>query len=174
MPALKHDTDADRRSTVACLVAIASGVIGMLMWAKFDWALAGFLVVFLGMGFGVGGFFLGMYRYRCPQCGTRLPYRGGATPGSKALYHCHRCDVLWDTGLMDTLDPDPAAKPLLPLPPESLARIHELLFAGNKIEAIKVWRAACGGGLSEAVFHVGEIEEGLRAATPEKFPKARV
>ena len=35
-------------------------------------------------------------RYRCPDCGTRLPYFNSG-PGSRIEYVCLRCDVVWDS-----------------------------------------------------------------------------
>jgi hypothetical protein len=169
MPALKHDTNADRRSWYAIGAGLVFMGLGMFLWAALGWALAGFLCAFVGGGGGVIGFFVFMHRYRCPQCGARLPYRGGPTPGEKALYHCRHCDVTWDTGLMEGGEADSVTPSRGPAPPEVLARIHELLFAANRVEAIKLWRGSCGGRLSEAVFRINEIEDDLRAVSPEKF-----
>lgn len=168
MPTLKHDHTADRRSSYALLAAVAFMGLGMALWAAFDWALPGFLCAFVGGGASVIRFFVLQHRYHCPQCGARLPYRGGALPGDKALYHCQRCDVLWDTGLTEGGEPGSVASSHEP-PPEVLPRIHEQIFANNRIEAVKLWREACGGGLREAVFRINEIEAALRARSPERF-----
>jgi ribosome-interacting GTPase 1 len=59
-----------------------------------------------------------------------------------------------------------------PLPEERLAEIKELLFKGQKIEAIKRHREWTGTGLAEAKGAVEEIEKGLRQLSPEKFSPA--
>jgi hypothetical protein len=59
-----------------------------------------------------------------------------------------------------------------PLPEERLAEIKELLFKGQKIEAIKLLREWTGSGLTEAKAAVEEIEQELRRLSPEKFSPA--
>lgn len=48
--------------------------------------------------------------------------------------------------------------------------IADALRAGNKIEAIKLHRAATGSGLKESKDEIEAIEAGLRAKFPEQFP----
>lgn len=48
--------------------------------------------------------------------------------------------------------------------------IADALRAGNKIEAIKLHRAATGSGLKESRDEIEAIEAGLRAKFPEQFP----
>ncbi len=58
---------------------------------------------------------------------------------------------------------------------EQLARLTEALFAGRKIEAIKIYRERTGCGLKEAKGEVEALEADLRSRHPEKFsaqPKA--
>ena len=39
-------------------------------------------------------------RYRCPQCGSRIPfYREDSTRVEEYRYYCKDCDVIWNTGL---------------------------------------------------------------------------
>lgn len=53
----------------------------------------------------------------------------------------------------------------------SLAPVAELLFKGEKISAIKLFREQVqrGAGLAEAKEAVEKLEAGLRAQHPEKF-----
>jgi len=56
--------------------------------------------------------------------------------------------------------------------PEGLAnQIKEALFAGNKIEAIKLYREQTSLGLAESKAAVEKIETELRIAMPERFAK---
>lgn len=68
------------------------------------------------------------------------------------------------------------ASPAVPLPSAgelagSLAPVAELLFKGDKISAIKLYRVQVepGSGLMEAKEAVERLEAGLRAQHPEKF-----
>lgn len=60
--------------------------------------------------------------------------------------------------------------------PESgaLSPVADLLFAGQKIQAIKLYREQVqpGAGLAEAKQAVERLEAGLRAQHPEKFTAA--
>ena len=42
-------------------------------------------------------------RYRCPDCGSVLPYIAGAR-GARIEYVCARCDVIWNSGFIDSSD----------------------------------------------------------------------
>src|SRR6267142_1246397 len=54
--------------------------------------------------------------------------------------------------------------------PESQAtQIREFVFAGRKIEAIKLLRQSTGLGLADAKTVVEKLEEELRQSSPEKF-----
>ncbi len=55
------------------------------------------------------------------------------------------------------------------LPDDQVERIQAALFAGRKIEAIKLYREATGTGLSEAKLFVEKIESELRSSAPEQF-----
>lgn len=48
--------------------------------------------------------------------------------------------------------------------------IADVLRAGNKIEAIKIYREATGFGLKESKDEVEAIEASLRTKFPEQFP----
>ena len=52
---------------------------------------------------------------------------------------------------------------------EDLERIRNALFAGRKIEAIKIYRESTGQGLKQAKDAVELLEDELRKAEPEKF-----
>jgi len=51
--------------------------------------------------------------------------------------------------------------------------IEAAIFAGNKIEAIKLYREATGVGLAEAKEAVEALETSLRQKSPEKFTASR-
>jgi ribosomal protein L7/L12 len=55
-----------------------------------------------------------------------------------------------------------------------LAPVADLLFAGRKIDAIKLYREQVkpGAGLKESKEAVEQLEAGLRAQHPEKFSAA--
>ena len=55
------------------------------------------------------------------------------------------------------------------LPEENMAKIKAAVFAGNKIEAIKLFRDATGKGLAEAKDSIEHLTSELRATDPEKF-----
>ena len=60
--------------------------------------------------------------------------------------------------------------PMTPnLPEGPLGEITRALYAGHKIEAIKVYREATGAQLVDAKNAVERFEAELRAATPDKF-----
>ena len=54
-------------------------------------------------------------------------------------------------------------------PEELLARIQAALFAGQKIEAIRLYREATGASLSEAKARVESMEAELRQSQPGRF-----
>ncbi len=51
--------------------------------------------------------------------------------------------------------------------------VHTAIFAGRKIEAIKLYRRQSGVGLAEAKQHVEALERELRAAGPERYSGPR-
>lgn len=59
-----------------------------------------------------------------------------------------------------------------PTPDHVLEKIKEALYAGRKIEAIKVYREARGVGLKEAKEDVEKLEAELRQRSPERFKAA--
>ncbi len=72
---------------------------------------------------------------------------------------------------VERLETSPDA-PLSPVPEAgALSPVAELLFAGRKIDAIKLYREQVkpGSGLKEAKEAVEQLEAGLRAKHPEKF-----
>lgn len=58
-----------------------------------------------------------------------------------------------------------------PNPQETSKRVREEMFAGNKIQAIKLYREQTGVGLKEAKDAVEKLEAELRASSPELFAK---
>jgi ribosomal protein L7/L12 len=56
-----------------------------------------------------------------------------------------------------------------PDPEDQADRIKAALFAGRKIEAIKLYREQTGVGLAGAKAAIERLEEELRAATPASF-----
>ena len=72
---------------------------------------------------------------------------------------------------VEKLEASPDA-PLSPGPEAgALSPVADLLFAGRKIDAIKLYREQVkpGAGLKEAKEAVEQLEAGLRAQHPEKF-----
>ncbi len=55
------------------------------------------------------------------------------------------------------------------MPPEQRAAIVAAIYAGNKIEAIKLTRTAMDSGLAESKQWVEKLEAELRLQNPEKF-----
>jgi hypothetical protein len=52
---------------------------------------------------------------------------------------------------------------------EQVVELEAMLFAGRRIEAVKLCRAATGKGLAEALAFVNAVEAELRATSPERF-----
>jgi len=59
----------------------------------------------------------------------------------------------------------------MPTPEEQATAVKEALYAGNKIQAIKLYRVQTGLGLAESKDAVEKLEAELRAATPDRFGK---
>lgn len=57
---------------------------------------------------------------------------------------------------------------------EQLEKIESLLFAGRKIEAIKLVREITGMGLADAKTFVDKHAKELGEAYPEKMPASKV
>ncbi|MCA8996642.1 MAG: ribosomal protein L7/L12 [Planctomycetaceae bacterium] len=51
-------------------------------------------------------------------------------------------------------------------------RIFEALYAGKKIEAIKIYRECTGKGLKDAKDFIDALHSRLRDETPEKFSES--
>ena len=56
-----------------------------------------------------------------------------------------------------------------PLPDSKRAEIEAAIFQSRKIDAIKLYRAATGAGLSEAKDCVEKMEAELRSKFPDRF-----
>lgn len=61
-----------------------------------------------------------------------------------------------------------------PLSPETLRKIEDCLFAGQKVAAVKLYRDATESGLAEAKSAVDATELNLRAEFPNKFTMVAV
>lgn len=57
----------------------------------------------------------------------------------------------------------------LHLPDDAVRQINTALFAGRKIEAIKLYREFTGQGLKESKDFVEALEVELRTSSPEQF-----
>jgi Ribosomal protein L7/L12 C-terminal domain len=55
------------------------------------------------------------------------------------------------------------------LPDEAVVRISDALYAGRKIEAIRLYRQATKLGLKESKDFIEALEVRLRQESPEKF-----
>ncbi len=80
----------------------------------------------------------------------------------------HMQAAMNDGGAIVT-DPQPVIRGGVAVPEESAAALTAALFAGNKIEAIKIYRNASGGGLKEAKQAMDALEADLRKECPENF-----
>lgn len=60
-----------------------------------------------------------------------------------------------------------------PEPSDPLQAVKAALFAGRKIEAIKLFREQSGLGLAEAKEAIDKLENELRARSPDKFTASR-
>jgi hypothetical protein len=59
-----------------------------------------------------------------------------------------------------------------PIPEENLQQIRAALFAGRKIEAIKLHREATGMGLKQSKDFVDALDQQLRKTNPGDFSTA--
>lgn len=59
----------------------------------------------------------------------------------------------------------------MPLTDETRDEINEAIFAGRKIEAIKLYREATGEGLLEAKTFIETLTKRLREEYPDKMPE---
>ena len=88
----------------ACMLAVGGSLAGAILIDKDEparqWFEAATCPALLGV-FGASAmiahfFFRVRIRYRCPQCGARLPSMPEREP--KIQYRCKACHVIWDTG----------------------------------------------------------------------------
>ena len=54
-------------------------------------------------------------------------------------------------------------------PAEEIEKICDAIYAGRKIEAIKLYRESSGAGLKESKEFIEALEARLRKETPDKF-----
>jgi hypothetical protein len=59
-----------------------------------------------------------------------------------------------------------------PIPEHDMQQIRAAIFAGRKIEAIKLYREASGQGLKESKDFVDALDEELRKTNPGDFSTA--
>lgn len=58
----------------------------------------------------------------------------------------------------------------MPLTDEKRDQINEAIFAGRKIEAIKLYRDATGEGLKESKDFIETLTDSLREKYPDRLP----
>lgn len=63
-------------------------------------------------------------------------------------------------------------RPMGTMSEDQAQRMTEAIFAGQKIEAIKLYREATGTGLKESKGFVDDLEKQLRQECPERFTSA--
>jgi hypothetical protein len=61
---------------------------------------------------------------------------------------------------------------MVPLTDQQRNQIESAIFAGRKIEAIKLYREAAGGELADAKRAVEDLEVDLRRSQPDRFVKS--
>ena len=59
------------------------------------------------------------------------------------------------------------------LPPDQTRSIHDAIYAGNKIEAIKLYRTATGKDLKDSKDAVEKLAVELEARNPAMFARRR-
>src|SRR5262245_64594022 len=112
---LRIDTAITRRIKWAALFLVAAMVFcfGILAWilligggnepanlAESHLMFAGILGVILASVYAFVTFARLQWRYRCPQCGARLPRVPASYGyGAQIRYECASCNVEWDTGM---------------------------------------------------------------------------
>jgi hypothetical protein len=100
MATRKHDRAFRRRDfRITALFAVPMMICFGLAWVRP--AFWPFALAFGGLGLaGLIWQQLRTRRYRCPECGARIPYRAGL-PGAPIEYHCQQCDIIWDSGFVE-------------------------------------------------------------------------
>jgi hypothetical protein len=109
-PTEKRDPTFGERFVVPLVVIFVTapllGFPAAMYWhaePKNYWRAIPILIVLAGMILGLGLLHHRVLRrYRCPQCGSRLPQYAGERDPEKAReyrFFCEACNVLWTTGL---------------------------------------------------------------------------
>lgn len=114
-PVEKEDpTFGDRFVAPLITIFVAAPLLGFpaaMYWQaqpKNYWRAIPLVAILIAMAGGLGCLHhrvLG--RYRCPQCGRRLPRFKGASDAESAReyrYLCESCNILWHTGLKEAED----------------------------------------------------------------------
>ena len=94
-----------RRGTRPGAVILAVGLPAIILSFTFDLDYLGLVLVALAISGIVLVQYLTLGRFRCPECGTRLPLKWPA-PRESLTFHCQHCNVIWQTGIQapDTND----------------------------------------------------------------------
>lgn len=61
----------------------------------------------------------------------------------------------------------------MPLSDENRDRITQSIFAGRKIEAIKIYREGTGAGLKESKDFIESLTRTLREEYPDRVPESK-
>lgn len=103
--------------------------------------------------------------FNCPNCGAPLDYSGGSAPTIRCPF-CNNSVIVPEELRDHSAGTDGSAM----LQPGKLRDIAELVRAGNKIEAIKLYRATFNVGLKDAKDAV----EALAAGKPVQISSATI
>ncbi|MDE3091570.1 MAG: hypothetical protein KGJ80_19545, partial [Chloroflexota bacterium] len=93
--------------------------------------------------------------FNCPNCGAPLDYGGGSAPTIRCPF-CNNSVIVPE----ELRDHSSGMDGSVMLQPGKLRDIAELVRAGNKIEAIKLYRAAFNVGLQDAKDAVEALAAG--------------
>lgn len=66
----------------------------------------------------------------------------------------------------------PGSIPVPAMPEDEAKKMTDLIFAGQKIQAIKMYKEATGLGLKESKDFIDDLEKQLRQECPENFAHA--
>lgn len=105
MPSVRRDNELSNRHHKRMAATVTVGLVFFLIGLIFhDSNLVVSMVCFTGFALAcVTGIRMEMNylnRFRCPSCTDLLPRKPAPErkPGERILFHCERCDVLWDSG----------------------------------------------------------------------------
>ena len=106
MPIHKIDTSFARRHFVNfALFGVPFGLVCLFAIFAHEHGRTDWFIVACVVGFALG--LVGLVRqhrqsshYHCPECGELLPYSPRGEE-KRIEYHCTRCDIIWDTRMME-------------------------------------------------------------------------